>query len=36
LIEQAFKIQKFKDSCQRNEYYAPNPYYYMNYMGYYQ
>lgn len=36
LIEQAFKIRKFKDSCQRNEYYTTNPYYYVNYMGYYQ
>lgn len=36
LIEQAFKIRKFKDSCNRNEYYTTNPYYYMNYMGYYQ
>jgi hypothetical protein len=36
LIEQAFKIQKFKDSCERNEVYpSSNPYYYMNYMGYY-
>lgn len=35
LIEQAFKIKKFQDSCQRNDYYS-NPYYYMNYMSYYQ
>lgn len=36
LIEQAFKIKKFQDSCQRNDYYSSNPYYYMNYMSYYQ
>lgn len=38
LIEQAFKLRKLQDSCQRNDYYpaTTNPYYYVNSMGYYQ